>query len=67
MRIGVNNMKPEERFTRTFCGILLILSALVSWGKWIALSVGILFLISAWLGYCATCEVYKKINKSGSN
>ena len=54
-----NNMPTEERFTRTVFGVILILSACVSWGKWVALILGILFLISAWQGYCVTCAWYK--------
>ena len=59
----INNMPPEERFTRTVFGVILILSAMVSWGKWVALILGMLFLISAWQGYCATCQMYKKLLK----
>ena len=57
----INNMPPEERFTRTVFGIILMISFIFPWGKWIALILGILFLISAWEGYCVTCEMYKKI------
>jgi len=57
----VNNMPPEERFTRTVFGVIMIGAAFFSWGKWIVLILGILFLISAWQGYCATCEMYKKM------
>ena len=60
----INQMPPEERFTRTFVGVVLILTAFMSWGKWVALSFGILFLISAWQGFCLTCEIYKKLNKT---
>ena len=59
----VNNMKPEERFTRTLFGIIMIGSAFVSWGKWIVFVLGILFLVSAWQGYCATCEMYKNFTQ----
>jgi len=57
-------MPPEERFSRTLFGVIMILSAFVSWGKWVILVLGILFLVSVQLGYCATCEMYKKLNKS---
>lgn len=57
-------MKPEEKFTRTFVGVLLIASFFIAWGKWIALAAGILFLLSAAYGYCMTCELYRKWNKS---
>ena len=60
----INNLKPEDRFTRTLFGVIMILSAAVSWGKWVTLVLGVLFLISAWEGYCVTCELYKKMSKS---
>ena len=61
----INNMKPEERFTRTVFGVIMILAAFIGWGKWVILILGVLFLISAWQGYCVTCEMYKKM-KQGS-
>ena len=61
----INNLAPEDRFTRTVFGTIMILSALVSWGKWVVFILGVLFLISAWQGYCVTCEMYKKaVNKN---
>ena len=59
----IQNMKPEERFTRTVFGVIMILSAFIGWGKWVILVLGVLFLISAWQGYCVTCEMYKKLNE----
>ena len=59
----INNMSPEERFTRITFGVIMILSGFIAWGKWIVMILGVLFLISAWHGYCATCEMYKKILK----
>jgi hypothetical protein len=59
----VNNMPPEERFTRTLFGVIMILAAFVNWGKWIVLILGALFLISAWQGYCATCALYRRFQK----
>ena len=59
----VNNMQPEERFTRTLFGIVMIAASFISWGKWIMLVLGVLFLVSAWQGYCFTCEMYKKLNQ----
>ena len=59
----INNMKPEDRFTRTLFGIIMIGVAFVGWGKWVVLVLGVLFLISAWEGYCVTCELYKKLKK----
>ena len=64
--IRVNTMKPEERSTRTLIGIILIGTAFVSWGKWVAFTLGVLFIASAWLGYCATCEAYEKFNKTNN-
>jgi len=59
-----NNLKPEERFTRTVFGLIMILAAFISWGKWVVFVLGVLFLISAREGYCMTCELYKKVQKS---
>lgn len=59
----INNMKPEEKFTRTLFGVIMVASAFISWGKWVVFVLGILFLISAWEGYCITCELYKRIHK----
>ena len=59
----VNNMQPEERFTRTLFGIVMIAASFIPWGKWIMLVLGVLFLVSAWQGYCVTCEMYKKLNQ----
>jgi len=54
------NMPPEEVFTRTFFGIVMILSTFIAWGKWVTCVLGILFLISAFQGFCLTCYWYKK-------
>ena len=64
--IRVNNLSPEDRFTRTVFGVIMIASVFVSWGRWITMVLGILFLISAWQGYCVTCEMYKKYQKTKS-
>ncbi len=58
----INNMPPEERFTRSVFGVILGVSFFFPWGRWVALVLGILFLMSAWQGYCVTCEVYKKMS-----
>ena len=55
-------MPPEERFTRTLFGVILIAASFLSWGRWVALILGILFMISAWQGYCVTCYLYKKFS-----
>ena len=57
------DMLPEEKFTRKFVGIMLILATFVTWGKWVSLVFGILFLVSAFQGYCLTCEIYKKFHR----
>ncbi len=59
----ISNMQPEERFTRTLFGIVMIVASFIAWGKWIMLVLGVLFLVSAWQGYCVTCEMYKKLNQ----
>ncbi len=56
----VGQMKPEEVFTRTTFAVLLIGSSFFPWGRWVALILGILFLISALQGFCLTCWLYKK-------
>ena len=60
-------MKPEEVFTRTVFGVLLVIAAFLSWGRWITLSIGILFLISAFQGFCLTCFLYRKFSKEKEN
>ena len=57
----VGNMKPEEIFTRTVFGCIMIGATFVSWGKWVTLVLGILFLISAAQGFCITCVLYKHL------
>ena len=53
------NLPPEFRFTRTVFGIIMIGAAFVEWGRWAVLVLGILYLISAFQGFCVTCEFYK--------
>jgi len=55
------NISKADKFTRTVFGIIMIGAFFVSWGKWITMLLGILFLISAVTGYCVTCELYKKL------
>jgi hypothetical protein len=57
-------MPPEEVFTRTVFGIIMIASAFVSWGRWVMLVLGVLFLVSAFQGICLTCVFYRKFLKS---
>lgn len=57
------SMPPEEIFSRTLFGVLMIGSTFVSWGKWLVLALGILFLISASQGFCWTCFIYKKFSR----
>ena len=57
------NVSAEERQTRAFVGGLLIISAFFSVGKWIAIAIGALFLISSKWGYCATNALFKKLNE----
>ena len=60
-RIG--KMPPEEVFTRTLFGVMLIAASFLSWGKWVSLLLGILFLLSAFSGFCLTCFLYNKFIK----
>lgn len=60
MAIRFKQLPSEEKFTRTLFGIILIIAGFVPGGRWIALILGILFLISAWQGFCLTCYLYKK-------
>ena len=60
----VSNMPPEECFTRTLFGVIMISAAFISWGKWVTFVLGILFLISAFQGFCVTCVLYKMFNKN---
>jgi hypothetical protein len=55
-----STMPPEEVFTRTLVGCILIGSSFFSWGRWVSLALGILFLTSVLTGVCLTCILYKK-------
>lgn len=55
----VGQMKPEEVVARITFGVLLIGSSFFPWGRWVALALGVLFLISAFQGFCLTCWLYK--------
>lgn len=61
----VSNMKPEEIFTRCVFAAILIGSFFVPWGRWVALILGVLFLISALQGFCVTCWFYKTFFQKG--
>jgi len=58
------NMPPEECFTRTLFGAIMVLAVLIPWGKWVTFVLGILFLISAFQGYCVTCVLFKRFKKN---
>lgn len=62
-------MPPEEVLTKTLFGIVLTGSFFFSWGKWAALIVGVLFLVSAAQGFCLPCVRHKLIQhiKKGKN
>jgi len=57
----VGNMPEEEVFSRALFGIIMIICAFISWGKWVTFVLGILFLLSAFQGFCITCALYKMI------
>jgi hypothetical protein len=52
-------MKEEEVFTRGFLAAVLVTTSFFSWGRWVAFTVGLLFLLSATQGICLACELYK--------
>jgi hypothetical protein len=54
------NMNSAEKFTRTVFGMLLIASFFFMQGRWVALVLGILFLVSVATGWCITCWAYNK-------
>ena len=56
----IRNMPPEEVFTRSVFGFIMIGAFFVPWGKWVTAILGVLFLISATQGFCVTCVFYKK-------
>ena len=56
----VGTMPAEERFSRTLFTVILIVSSFFSWGHWVSLIMGCLFLLSVLSGVCLTCVLYKK-------
>ena len=56
-------MRPEERFTKTLFGTLLIVAFFIPDGKWLVLALGILFLVSAAWGICWSCKFSKLFGK----
>lgn len=54
----------EDRYARAFFGLIMTTAVLYSWGKWVTFILGILFLISASQGFCLTCYLYKRFQKS---
>ena len=57
----VKDMPAEEFFSRILFGILLIAAFFVPGGRWLALILGILFIISALSGICLTCQLYRHL------
>jgi len=57
------NIPPEDRFSRALFGVILTTAVFYSAGKWVAFTLGVLFLISAIQGFCLTCYLYKKFAK----
>jgi len=60
-RVGA--MAPEEVFTRTVFGLIMIGVTFISWGRWVTFVLGVLFLVSAFQGFCLTCFLYKKFSR----
>jgi hypothetical protein len=57
------NIPPEDRFSRALFGVILTTAVFYSAGKWVAFTIGVLFLISASQGFCLTCYLYKKFQE----
>jgi pentapeptide MXKDX repeat protein len=55
-------MSESERFSKFFFGILLVISFLLPCGKWLALLVGALFLVSSVHGLCVGCKCKQFLN-----
>ncbi len=55
-------MPNYERFGRFLFGALLIGSYFFSWGKWIAVALGTLFLVTSAQGLCINCKYKKLLN-----
>lgn len=53
-------MSIQERISKIFFGVLLILSFFVQYGRWIALILGVVFLASALYGFCYKCQCQGK-------
>ena len=60
-------MPAYERFGRFLFGVLLIGSCFISWGRWIALGLGVLFLVSSAQGLCVSCKCKQAINNINQN
>lgn len=56
-------MSPEERFTKTLFGTILIVAFFINGGKWIVLGMGVLFLVSAAWGICWSCHLKKLLGR----
>jgi len=53
------DMPPEEVFSRILFGVILIAAFFLPQGRWLALILGILFILSALSGICLTCHLYR--------
>lgn len=54
-------MSEAERFSKFLFGVLLIMSFFVPWGKWLALMLGTLFLVSSLHGVCVGCKCKEQL------
>jgi hypothetical protein len=55
-------MPTDERFSKFLFGALLISSFFVSWGRWLALLLGVLFIASSIYGLCVSCKCKQFLN-----
>ncbi len=57
-------MPPHERFSRFLFGVLLLGSFFFVWGKWVAVALGVLFVVSSLHGLCLGCKCKQALNNT---
>jgi len=67
VEIRKKKMPIEEIVTRVIFGFLLVGASFFSWGKWVSLSIGILFILSASQNFCLSCYLSKLFQPKNSS